>query len=160
MELWKPVPIKPFDQVYQVSSKGNLKSLKKPKRKFILQGYFYTELSYKGFNKKFKVSRLVALAFISNPENKEQVNHKNGNKLCDEVNNLEWNTRSENMKHAFKMGLHSQRGEQNAHSKLTRKQANQIRKLYKKDFSQKELAKKFNTNQSNISRIVNNIIWI
>lgn len=51
------------------------------------------------------VSRLVATAFIPNPENKEEVNHKNGNPLDNSAGNLEWVTRSENIRHAFKNGL-------------------------------------------------------
>ena len=51
------------------------------------------------------VSRLVATAFIPNPENKGFVNHKNGNPLDNSIENLEWVTRAENQAHAFKMGL-------------------------------------------------------
>ncbi len=58
-----------------------------------------------GEMKTHLVSRLVATAFIPNPENKEEVNHKNGNPLDNSAGNLEWVTRSENIRHAFKNGL-------------------------------------------------------
>lgn len=67
---------------------------------------------YKGYvkvriNKKDQfVHRLVAIAYLSNPENKETVNHLDGNKLNNHVSNLEWSTRSENSKHAYDIGLH------------------------------------------------------
>ncbi len=51
------------------------------------------------------VSRLIATAFVPNPEEKEFVNHKNGNPLDNSVENLEWTTRQENQRHAFENGL-------------------------------------------------------
>lgn len=57
--------------------------------------------------KKFRVGRLVALTFIENPENKEFVNHIDGDKQNDSVENLEWVTASENTQHAFNNGLMS-----------------------------------------------------
>ena len=71
-------------------------------------------------NKTFKVHRLVAEAFIPNPLNKEQVNHIDGNKSNNCVSNLEWNTPSENVQHAFATGLNSQKQAGEHHSsKLT-----------------------------------------
>lgn len=68
-------------------------------------GYASTTLRNDGGKKAFRIHRLVAREFIPNPENKETVNHIDGNKLNNRVENLEWNTREENMQHAYKTGL-------------------------------------------------------
>lgn len=66
------------------------------------RGYLYVGLYNSGSRKFFRVNRLVAIAFIPNPENKPQVNHKDGDKLSNCVSNLEWCTGSENVLHAFR----------------------------------------------------------
>lgn len=68
-------------------------------------GYKYVNLCINDQRKKVYVHRLVAQAFIPNPNNKTQVNHKDGNKINNCVNNLEWCTPAENMKHAHSIGL-------------------------------------------------------
>lgn len=79
--------------------------LVKPQR--TRQGYLQVQL-VKGLDRKFfYVHRLVALAFVPNPDNKKQVNHINGNKKDNRVENIEWATGSENMKHAYETGLAS-----------------------------------------------------
>lgn len=68
-------------------------------------GYRQVGLSANGHSKSVKVHRLVALAFIPNPQNKPDVNHKDGNKANNCLSNLEWCTEKENVQHAVRMGL-------------------------------------------------------
>ena len=75
--------------------------LLKPKRQ--RNGYLKVRIG----SKEMRVHRLVALAFIPNPMNKPDVNHIDGNKENNRVENLEWVTKSENMKHAYENGLGS-----------------------------------------------------
>lgn len=105
-EIWKDV--KGYEGLYQVSNLGRVKNkirnkcLKPNKTTW---GYYGVALYKNGISKRFQVHRLVAIAFIDNLMDKKEVNHKDGNKLNNCVENLEWCTRSENMKHSFTMGL-------------------------------------------------------
>jgi len=120
-EIWKKVI--GYEAFYEVSNLGNVKSLNR-KGRYIRNNreVFYSEkgknikpnlsgryariaLTAEGKTKHFSVHRLVALAFIPNIEYKLQVNHKNGNKFDNSVENLEWATASENTKHAYQTGL-------------------------------------------------------
>lgn len=69
------------------------------------KGYYIATLCKNGKQKTFIVNRLVGFMFIPNPDKKPEINHKNGNKLDNSVSNLEWNTRSENIKHSWDNGL-------------------------------------------------------
>lgn len=75
-----------------------------------MDGYLGVVLCKNGKTKLIAVHRLVAMHFIPNPENKPQVNHKNGVKNDNAAENLEWVTQSENMKHAVKTGLLAGKG--------------------------------------------------
>lgn len=114
-EIWKPIEGFPK---YKVSNLGRVKSLGFINnlghfRKGIIlkpwddgKGYLKVQLH----KKSFRVHRLVAQEFIPNPENKPQVNHKNGIKSDNRVENLEWVTNAENTQHAYDNGLYKERG--------------------------------------------------
>lgn len=105
MEVWKKVP--GFNDKYEVSNTGNVRNEKGHLlRPFLThQGYLMVTLCENGKRKQIRLNRLVAEAFIANPDNKPEVNHKNGIKTDNAATNLEWATKSENMIHAYKSGL-------------------------------------------------------
>jgi hypothetical protein len=106
MEKWSPIP----DTHYSVSSKGRVRNDETSKIKALdkkRDGYCKVDLYSDGIRSSERVHRLVAEAFVPNPDNKPQVNHIDGNKLNNNVENLEWVDNSENMIHAYKTGLES-----------------------------------------------------
>ena len=103
MEEWRD--IKGYEGKYQVSNLGRVKSRHKILKPNNVKGYLYVYPSKNSKKEALKVHRLVAEAFIDNPENKPEVNHIDGNKENNRVENLEWCTKSENMQHAIKTGL-------------------------------------------------------
>lgn len=106
-EVWKDVP--DYVGLYQVSNIGNICSTHKSKTRILktqkLFGYRRVRLCKNSKVTDYPVHRLVAGAFIPNPDNKPQVNHINGVKDDNRVENLEWVTAKENVRHAFDNGL-------------------------------------------------------
>lgn len=106
-EIWKD--IKGYEGLYQISNLGNLISIKhntiKPIIVFKSQRYLRSNLWKDGKYKTFSIHRLVAEAFLPNLNNFPVVNHKDGNKLNNRVDNLEWCTQSYNVKESYRLGL-------------------------------------------------------
>lgn len=116
IETEKWVTIRGFEN-YKVSNRGRVlatsylnKANKREKERILKpsknqDGYLQVSLTNDKGKKSIRVHRLVALSFINNPEDKDTVNHIDGNKLNNNVCNLEWNNRSEQMLHAYSIGL-------------------------------------------------------
>lgn len=119
MELWKSIDN--YEGLYQVSTEGRVKSLARTivrsdgqtktigekllKPSTAINGYQLVNLCRNGRQKTKKIHRLVAKAFIPNPMNKTEINHKDGHKNNNRVLNLEWVTPKENIRHALDTGL-------------------------------------------------------
>lgn len=105
---WRIITDERFSLIYEVSNMGDVRKneriLKQHKRSGYLSVSLYCDVKKRGIN--VVVHRLVALAFIENPLNLPYVNHKDGNRCNNNIDNLEWVSASENCKHAFKNGLH------------------------------------------------------
>lgn len=119
LELYKGIPN--YEEIYQVSNLGKVRNITTGKilKPFLNKyGYLQVTLCKNGKTKLFRVHRLVAECFIENPFKKEQVNHINGNKIDNRIDNLEWCTGSENVKHSYKNKLQvAKRGKNNKLSK-------------------------------------------
>ena len=103
------------------------------------------------------IHRLVAEKWVTNPDNKEQVNHKDGNKLNNSADNLEWVDNQENRNHAVKEFLHLQ-GEDCSYSKLNWEKVEYIRNN-PDNLTQKELGEKFGVARTTISSVVTGRTW-
>lgn len=168
-EKWKD--IEGYEGFYQISNMGRVKSLGgqcgtvKRKEKIrstslTKDGYEKIRLNSQGKDTTKRIHRLVAEAFIPNPNNKDTVNHIDGNKQNNIETNLEWVDRSEQMIHAYDLGLKRSRiGSKNANAKLTDEQVKEIRKLYvpySKEFGTVALSKKYGVSNRVIGLIVSN----
>lgn len=148
---------------YEINELGIIRSCKNKKIKSQYvgsTGYYMVTFSINNKSKPVRVHRLLALEFILNPDNKPCVNHKDGNKLNNSLDNLEWVTHPENMKHAFKTGLVDNTGEKNGMSKLTEEQVKKIKLMLSDGISQYKIAKKIGgISRSSIMNIKNNHYW-
>ena len=174
-EVWRDVV--GYEGYYMVSDLGDIKSVSRKfkqsnghpftKQGMVLSpisrptGYQYVNLSKMGDRRANSIHRVVASAFIPNPEGKPHVNHINGIKSDNSLSNLEWCTPKENTRHAYDNGLMSGRKGGSHHgAKLNANQVAEIRRIYKGGgFTQKEIAAQYNVTSTAISRIVNGVLW-
>jgi len=174
MEEWKS--ISGYEGYYEVSNLGRVRSIErlvpharygttkqqsKILRPAIDDGYFKVALSKDRTLRSMRVHRLVAAAFVDNPNDYTEVNHKDGDKLNNQVSNLEWCTRSQNVKHAFDNNLlQAMRGVKNGNSKLSESDVLAIRSEYKYGkITLISLANKFGCSKRNVLDIVHKRIW-
>ena len=147
MEKWKS--IKGYEELYEVSNCGNICTKTKNKL-FKLnknsRGYIVVTFTKNKIEKSYSVHRLVAEAFIPNPENKPQVNHINGDKTDNRVENLEWCTQSENQIHCFKNNLQKRNNKKVIQYDIN----NNLIRVWD---SLKEAAEQLNINHSKISLV-------
>lgn len=177
-EIWKD--IEEYEGLYQVSNLGNVKSLSRKVKcrnnKYrtiksinikpikMNNNYLFVNLWHNNCYTKKLLHRLVAEAFIPNPENKPEVNHKDGNKQNNYVDNLEWCTRSENTQHSYDIHLRDiQRKNISINNKILKSktvlQYNLNGKFIKKYDSATQAAKDNGFNQGAISSVCRGEIY-
>ena len=158
-EIWTPVPS--WEARYEVSTHGNVRRIdtQRPlKLQLDVKGYHRVSLAKKPRFRQYFAHRLVAMTFIPNPENKTQVNHKDGIKTNNLLSNLEWATPLENMRHALATNLRRTDGAYHPSAKLTEKDVREIRSLA--PFTKTTvLAKKYGVLYSTIWCIIRRKLW-
>ena len=171
-EIWKDVI--GYEGLYQVSNYGNIKGLERVcghykgglrtykermlSRTLHKDGYLKVGLTKDSQLRQFSIHRLVCEAFLENKENKPHVNHINGIKTDNRLENLEWVTCSENLSHAFRIGLRSQNGEKNHRATLTEDQVFQI-KYSLNHLNNKDVAIIFSIKANEVARIRRGERW-
>ena len=173
IEQWRDIP--GYDGIYQASSFGRIKSISRsvPTKKgtqfvkerilkhSINKGYARISLSYKNIVYRKAVHFFVASCFLPNPESKKYINHKDGDKLNNKVDNLEWCTSSENEQHSYKS-----LGKINSHRKLSEHdliyiKANAVKaKRYMGGGNIAEIAKMFSVHKKTIHNVLNNKYYV
>ena len=174
-EYWKEII--GSREIYEISTLGNVRTKdREGARGRHISGHYLTphdnsngylrcDMNITGSPKAYFVHRLVASLFIPNPENKPFVNHIDGNKHNNDVNNLEWCTKSENEKHAWETCLKTDtatKGELHGMHKLKACDVRYIRENHVRNggtMKTGELAKIFSVNPQTITEIVSNRIW-
>src|ERR1700677_1291547 len=162
MEIW--IPISETDGFYEVSNLGRVRRAKKSRGTHIgkltslvsdKDGYIVVTLHVAGLIRNRKVHRLVASEFIANPDSLPEVNHKDGEKTNNKVENLEWCLHLDNQQHAGKLGLMAA-GSKNGTAKLTESDVIDIRKT---DKSGPYLSKLYGVSVATISLVRRRKIW-
>lgn len=169
--VFRPIIINGIKTKYIIDRLGNVYNTITRRRLYPIKsngGYYRVNLTIE----KYKlihpsIHRLVANAFIKNPFNKPDVNHIDGDKSHNYVENLEWVTKSENIIHAFKIGLMNHKGSNNSRAKLNDEIINKIwddieqnyDKICSKEITFSQIANKYGIRRGDLSRIYNGLVW-
>lgn len=174
-EEWRPV--KGFEGLYEVSNMARVRSLSwtqihwtgkpftKKERIFKFRQpktnrYVFVGLTRNGVEEHYSLHRVYMEHWVPNPDNKRDINHKNGIKWDNRPENLEWATRSENVKHAVLTGLLPvRRGEQHHTAKLTEAEVIDIRRRYATGESSWKIFKSLNMSYTNVKDIIAKRTW-
>jgi predicted XRE-type DNA-binding protein len=170
-EIWKPLPIKPFDARYSVSNFGRVRldvpskyASTRPASSFVRphpnRGYLQVSLRAEGLLKSLLVHQLVAAAFLDpKPFPEAIVRHEDDNRFNNWAGNLIWGTHKDNAADRFRNGR-TPLGESHHNSKLTENGVQEIRRLYaSRRFTQQEIADQFGIDQTTVSDIVRRRLW-
>lgn len=177
-EEWRDIP--GYEGLYQVSNLGNVRSMSRVQRnkklgttyfrqqrgrQRILRknkrlGYIYVDL-WNISGRTHRVHRLVAKAFLTPDKSRPDVNHKNGDKTDNRLENLEWCTKSENAQHAIETGLRkNQYGQESNLAKLKEHEVLNIISDYESGMgTQKQIGLKYGISQSHVSLILKGKSW-
>lgn len=152
---------------YFADEEGNIYSSKKGNRikkmtpQFQKQWHYYSLrlISSCGDKKHMTIHRLMAITFLPNPDNLSEVNHIDGNKKNNKLSNLEWISKSDNIKHAFSLGLNCSKGTNNGRATLNEDQVLVIYQELLSGESNLVLAEKYDTSVGIISDIKRKSSW-
>jgi len=158
------IDIKNYEGLYFITKDLKIFSYPKKTRKGIREikpwicknGYYMIDLCKDKKVKKYSYHRIIAECFIENTGNKMQVNHINGIKTDNRIENLEWCTVSENRIHAFKNNLQSAKGIKNSSCKLTEKS---VLEIYNDNRTYKDISSQYNISIGTISNIKTKHTW-
>src|SRR3990167_2818103 len=152
----------PSDPRYEISIDGTVRHVmsQRIKSQYISStGYYMISTTTAKHRRPRRVHRLLAEAYIPNPDNLPQINHKNGIKTDNSLSNLEWCTNLENQRHAFRTGLANNTGEHNGQSKLTVVQVLEIKERLAKGWSQYRISRYYPVSRSAIEGIKTGRLW-
>jgi hypothetical protein len=162
-EVWKD--IQGYEGLYQVSDFGRVRSFKRSSGHVVLKqnntrGYMQVVLSNSDrVRQTYSVHRLVATAFIPNPDKLPVINHVDRNRGNNRVSNLEWTTASLNVLHTYKV-YHAVRGDEHYISKLSESDAQNVYELaWSGTLTQSKIATLFNVSRSTVETIKHGHAW-
>jgi len=165
-EIWKD--IQKYEGLYQVSDLGRIKRIAPEANTYVgkiikpikINGYVFVNLYSQGKRRCHKIHKIVAESFLGSRPLGKQINHKNGNKEDNNLNNLEWVTPKENTFHSWNILGKAQRGEDGGNHKLFEFEVKEIKDLLKtKILRIKDIASNYNVSESTIYFIKTNHIW-